>query len=166
MTATINLPAIATNLLPECTGCYRETEQSSALRAFQPRRGGCPLHQDTPASAVVQRIRAALGKDARITVTRGEVTVEYTVTGRDMDAIEDEWAAFATACGIPKAWQRLLVSSLDTEVKARVRHGHVEAGMASEFRRGVPVRLVAHGWTAAVELAEELQAAAGYVTAV
>lgn len=155
MTATITLPAITA---PECTGCIRETEKSSKLRAFQPRKGGCSIHQDAPAHAVAARLHAQLGPAARITITRGEVTVEFVAAGDDTDTIEQQWARAAEACGIPLRWQRLLISSLDTQVKARVRHGHVDPGMPCEYRRGVPVRLVAHGWTAAVNRAYRLAA--------
>ncbi|BFP50110.1 hypothetical protein KCMC57_64780 (plasmid) [Kitasatospora sp. CMC57] len=148
MTATIDLPAITA---PECTGCIRETEKSSKHRAFQPRKGGCSAHQDAPAHAAAARILAQLGPAARITITHGEVTVEYVATGDDADTIEQQWARAAEACGVSLGWQRLLISPRDTQVKARVRHGYVDPGMPCEYRRGVPVRLVAHGWTAAAD---------------
>lgn len=145
MTATIALPAITAS---ECTGCIRETEKSSKIHAFQPRKGGCPIHQDTPAHAVAALIRAQLGPATRISITRGEVTVEYVAAGDDTG---QQWATAAEACGIPRRWQRLLVSLRDTQVKARVRYGYVDPGMPCEYRRGVPVRLVAHGWTVAAD---------------
>jgi hypothetical protein len=158
VTTTIALPATTTR--PDCSGCHRETETSSTLRAFHPwKRGGCPAHQDTPAQAVAARLRASICADenTRITVKRGEVTVEYVTVQSSLDMIELEWDLWADECGIPKRWQTLLISPSDTQVKARVRHGYVGPGMPCEYRRGVPVRLVAHGWTAAVERAEEME---------
>lgn len=151
MTATLDLPTITTSAAVACTGCIRETEKSSKIRAFQPRKGGCSIHQDAPAHAVAVRLHAQLGLATRITITRGEVTVEYVAAGDDVDAIEQQWARAAETCGIPRRWQRLLVSLRDTQVKARVRHGHADPGMPCEYRRGVPIRLVAHGWTEAID---------------
>ncbi|GHJ34277.1 hypothetical protein TPA0910_87100 [Streptomyces hygroscopicus subsp. sporocinereus] len=149
----------------ECAGCYRDN--TSTLRAWWvPTGKTCALHQITPAEAVADRIREAIpypyGDTARITVTidprEGGITVQFTATRLpSMDAAEDLWATLAEACGIPPKWARLLVSPEDNEIKARVRHGFVDPGMASEYRRGVPVRLVAHGWTAMKEQDAERQ---------
>lgn len=154
MTALLDLPAITTETT-ECIGCLRETETSSKLRAFYNwKPAGCPLHQLAPAHSVANRLRATFGDTVRITVSaHGGVTVEYVAAGQTLDAIEQQWDWLADACGIPQRWQRHLVSSQDTQVKARVRHGYVDPGMPCEYRRGVPVRLVAHGWAAAYRLA-------------
>lgn len=139
----------------DCVGCYRDN--ISTLHAFWvPTGKTCPRHQIAPAEAVATRIREATpypyGGAARVTVTiepRGGITVTFNATLMpSMAAAEDLWDTLAKACGIPPKWARLLVSSEDNEIKARVRHGWVDPGMDSEYRHGVPVRLVAHGWTA------------------
>ncbi len=143
---------LATELATAC-GCAPEPE-SSPLYAYRIPERGCAIHRTTPAEAVARQLRDHHLADDRTTVTvsaRGQITVAYVATGRSVDAIEEAWAQWAEACGIPPRWSRRPgVGDRGRVSRGRVAYGQVDPGMPCEYRDGPPVRLVAHGWTRAI----------------
>lgn len=158
------MQTLPTTFEAECIGCFPERPEHRALCDFwAPAGQTCPAHHTAPAQAVAARIQAGVpavyAQNAGLTVriTRGEITVTFNahrLPGRT--AAHDMWDTLATLCGIPTRPEYRNIQ--DNQVKAKVAHGWADPGMDRHFRQGVPVRLVAHGWTRMEQAADKREA--------